>query len=142
MQLISYGDFEGVMIQVAAQEGWTFCDGDEPVAAETVFNDETYGPAILKVAATELQVRGFSANLGVEFPAAPDALLGVGVTFDPASNSVLAATWRICLASYVIENLPKISNDYDLSLLRNVFEHRPEPSSGTPAVSDQAQVVA
>lgn len=129
MQLTSYGDFEGVMIQVAAQQGWTFCDGDEPVVAEAVFNEETYGPAILKVATEELAARGIKAELGVQFQSARDAMLGVSASFDPAHNGVLAATWRICLASYVVENLPRNGPDFDLSLLRDAFSQQLAPVS-------------
>lgn len=128
MQLTRYGDFEGVMAEVAAERGWTFCDGDEPVAAATVFNEETFGPAILKLAADELTGRGFKVPLGVQFALAPEALLGVSASFNEEQNSLLAATWRICLASYVVEHLPRIGADYDLSLLRAVFVQQPAPA--------------
>jgi hypothetical protein len=128
MQLTGYGDFEGVMVEVAAEQGWTFCDGEEPVAAETVFNEETYGPAILKLASNELASRAIQAPLGVQFTEAPDSLLGMSASFNADQNTLLAATWRICLAAYVIEHLPRNGASYDLSLLRNVFALQPAPT--------------
>lgn len=128
MQLTEYGDFEGVMIEVASEQGWTFCDAGEPVAPETVFNEETYGPAILKLAADELVRRGIEAPLGVSFTPSPEAMLGVGAAFDPEQNNLLAATWRICLAAFVVEHLPRSGPDIDLVLLRDVFPAPPAPT--------------
>lgn len=139
MHLTRYGDFEGVMTQVAAEEGWTFCDGEEPVAAETVFNEETFGPAILKLAVDELAARGIPVELGVRFEPSPDSLLGMRADFDDARNSLLATSWRITLSSYVVEQLPRLGADFDLSLLRSTFVSTPSP--GTPAVAGDSRTV-
>lgn len=129
MPLIQYGDFEGVMLKIAAHEGWTFCDGDEEIAPEAVFNEETYGPAILKVGGEELRAHGIDANLALAFQTAPDSVLGVSVALDPDQNSFVAALWRVCMSAHVITSLPKIGEAFDLSMLRLVFG--PQPAPGT-----------
>lgn len=131
MKLTGYEDFEGVLIEVAAEQGWSFCDGAEPVAHETVFNEQTFGPAILKLAADELAGRGFDVALGVNFTVDPEALLGVSAGFDDALNSLKAACWRICMASYVVEQLPRSGADFDLALLREVFVQQPAPAGAS-----------
>ena len=125
MKLTGYEDFEGVLIEVALDRGWTFCEGGEPVAPDTVFNEQTFGPALLKLASDELSGRGLDVTLGVSFAADAEAMLGVSAVFDEAQNDLKAACWRICMASYVVEQLPRNGADYDLSLLREVFAQQP-----------------
>lgn len=112
------------MINLAAEEGWTFRDGEDEVAPEAVFNGETYGPALIRVAEMELGARGLPIELGASFEPREDTLLGVALVFDDKA-SLLAAMWRLSLAAYVVDQLPRIGQSRDLALLRQVFAHNP-----------------
>lgn len=112
------------MLNLADEEGWTFRDGDDEVAPEGVFNSETFAPALMRVAEMELAARGLPIELGVTLEPREDALLGVGLAFDEKA-SLLAAMWRLSLAAYVVDQLPRIGHSRDLALLRQVFVHQP-----------------
>ena len=121
-------DFEGVMLSLAEEEGWSFVEAGEEVPLEGVFNGETFGPALLRVAELELAARDLPIELGLGYEAREEALLGVGLTFDPAA-SLMAAMWRVSMAAYVVDQLPRAGAARDLALLRGVFEQHPVPKA-------------
>lgn len=123
-QMRTIEDFETIMLHLADEEGWTFRDGDDEVAPEGVFNSETFAPALMRVAEMELAARGLPIDLGVAFEQREDTLLGVSLAFDDKA-SLLAAMWRLSLAAYVVDQLPRIGQSRDLALLRQVFANQP-----------------
>ena len=125
-QMRRFEDFEAIMILLAAEEGWQFRDGDDEIAPEAVFNEETYAPAMLGVAEFAMGVRELDIDLGVRFEARDDAMMGVAVAFDEKAPLV-CALWRVVLAAYVVDNLPQIGLAKDLASLREVFTPTDSP---------------
>lgn len=119
-QMRRFEDFESIMILLAAEEGWQFRDGDDEVAPEAVFNDETYAPAMLGIAEFNMGVRDLSIDLGARFEPREDTMMGVAVAFDEKAPLV-AALWRVVLAAYVIDQLPVVGGCKDLAVLREAF---------------------
>ncbi|CAN7532861.1 hypothetical protein LJR168_003804 [Pseudoxanthomonas sp. LjRoot168] len=148
--LTGYADFESILIKTAEQEGWEFRDGDEAVGADAVFNYQTYGPALLRVAELELADRGITVSgfpyqdrgdvttvedLGLVYTSCHDALMGVEVSFieESASEKTLAykrMIYRLALSIAVLKSLPRIDGSIDLSLLSAIaFDDVPRPEN-------------
>lgn len=120
-QLTGYADFESILIKTAEQEGWEFQDGDDRVGAEVVFNQQTYGPLILRIAEDELADRGLTEDLGLVYAANSEAMAGVEVAFREESKGRVEAytqmIWRLALSISVLKSLPRNGNVFDLSVL-------------------------
>lgn len=124
LQMRKVEDFEAVMAHLAGEEGWVFRDGDDEIAAEGVFDKDTFAPALLRLAELEVAGRGLPISLGMTFEPREDALHGVSVAFDPDA-SLMAAMWRLTLAAHIVDQLPRIGDAKDLGLLHQVFVAQP-----------------
>lgn len=124
----NYDRYEATMIAMAGEEGWEFFDGQEQVAPELVFNQATYGAAVLKIAELDIADRGIDAQLGLSFIPNEESLMGMSVEFDDEPQkqaSIKAMIWRLALSTHVIRSLPRLGRGYDLSVLYAAFNQTP-----------------
>ncbi|MGX9960601.1 hypothetical protein ACW0US_17785 [Xanthomonas euvesicatoria] len=127
--LSQFSHYESLMIHIAALSSWEFVDGDDLVPVELVFNHSTYAAGLLKLSEQELELRGSSLDLRLNFQEDEDATLGCSVTFMDGTEQerYSAQMLRLLHTQYAVDHLPKIGGAYDLSPLHNVFALRSAP---------------
>lgn len=118
---LSFADFEGIMLQLAQHENWEFEYEGHPVPAASVFNEATFGPALLQAAQFELTARGISQDLGLILEADDKTMFGKRVRFDDSRNGAIAGMWRLAQCAYQLRELPRNGRRICLDLVPAVL---------------------
>lgn len=116
-----YADFEGVMLQLAHEEGWEFEYDARSVSVASVFNEATFGPALLQAAQLELAARGISQDLGLILEADEQAMFGKRIRFDDSRSGLMVRMWRLVHCAYQVDMLPRNGNRICLDLVPAVL---------------------
>lgn len=103
--LTRYRDYEQIMIRLAKDRGWEFEFAGESVPTQSVFNQATYGPALLVAAGTELAAREIPCDLAFEIGGEPNSLFGAKISFPPERSSFQAQIMRISTTAMIIDAL-------------------------------------
>ncbi|TAL63612.1 MAG: hypothetical protein EPN79_15765 [Burkholderiaceae bacterium] len=119
--MISYADWEQLMVLLAEDRGWEFTFDGEYVPAAAVFNASSYGPVLLTAAAQELHLRQIRSDMAIALHGDRQSLFGARVDFDPRRNSIDAQIWRLHTTATLIESLPKHNRAYQLDPLAGVL---------------------
>lgn len=120
-KLTGHLDYEGIMIELAAERGWEFKFGDEVIPVQSVFNHATYLPALLTLASAELDARHIGCDLAFRLEGEANSLFGASLSFVDARNSTLAQIWRIAASAMAVESLPRHGSYIDLEPLQYVL---------------------
>lgn len=119
--MVSYHDWEQLMILLAEDRAWEFVFEGEYVPVDAVFNAATYGPVLLTAATQELHLRQIGCDMAIALHGDPESLFGARVDFDPQRNSIDAQIWRLHTTAALIESLPKVGRTYQLDTLPSVL---------------------
>lgn len=121
------------MLQLAQHEGWQFEYEGRPISTALVFNDATFGPALLQAAQAELDARGITQDLGLVLESDSGAMFGKRVHFDDSRNNVVAGIWRLAQCAYQLQELPRNGDRISLDLVPAMLSAEFGPT--TPAQS-------
>lgn len=128
----SYRGFEGVMLEYAKAQGWEFSFQGKPLPLASVFNDATFGPALLMAAQAELTLRKIDVDLGLSVESDDTAMFGRRVEFDAGRSNLLTQMWRLTQTAYQVDMLPREQNRIVLDLVPAALEpiDTPAPQAG------------
>ncbi len=119
--MVSYEDWEQLMVLLAQDRGWEFSFDHEYVPVDAVFNAATYGPVLLTAAATELRMRQIGSDMAITLHGDAKSLFGARVEFENEHNTIDAQMWRLHATSVLIESLPREGRVYQLDALPGVL---------------------
>jgi len=119
--LVSYRDYEQIMINLAVERGWEFEFDGESVPVPAVFNQAVYAPALLIAADKELGMRNIRCDLGFEVGGEQNSFFGAKVTFMVEKSNYLSQIMRIGTTAMIIESLPRNGNTIQLDALQFVL---------------------
>lgn len=125
---LTYSDFEGIMVQLAQHEAWEFEFEGQPVSASSVFNEATFGPALLQAAQLELAVRGIAQDLALVLEPDDKAMFGKRVRFDDSRNGIVPGMWRLAQCAYQLQELPRRGHRICLDLVPAALHAEATPS--------------
>ncbi|WP_164153500.1 hypothetical protein [Stenotrophomonas maltophilia] len=127
-----YREFEGVMLEYARAQGWEFSFQGQPLPLASVFNDATFGPALLMAAQAELKLRKIDVDLGLSVESDDTAMFGRRVEFDAGRSNLLTQMWRLTQTAYQVDMLPREQNRIVLDLVPAALEpiDTPAPQAG------------
>ncbi|AOY69347.1 hypothetical protein LN483_07120 [Xanthomonas euvesicatoria pv. euvesicatoria] len=124
----SYREFEGIMLEFAKAQGWEFSFQAQPLPLASVFNNATFGPALLVAAQVELSLRKIEVDLGLVVQEDNGAMFGRRVEFDPARSHLLTQMWRLTQTAYQVDLLPREQNRIVLDLVPAALEPYEAPA--------------
>jgi hypothetical protein len=119
--MVSYEDWEQLMIRLAHDRGWQFTFNGDYVPVDAVFNESTYGPVLLTAAVEELRLRQIGGDMAVHLEGDATALFGARAGFDAERNTIDAQIWRLHTTAVLIESLPTDGRVYRLDDLPGVL---------------------
>ncbi|MDQ1090608.1 hypothetical protein QE400_000021 [Xanthomonas sacchari] len=127
-----YRVFEGIMLEYARAQGWEFCFQGQPLPLASVFNNATFGPALLVAAQAELTLRKIDVDLGLAVEDDEAAMFGRRVEFDSGRSDLLTQMWRLTQTAYQVDMLPREQNRIVLDLVPAALEpfDTPAPQVG------------
>lgn len=120
-RMVSYEDWEALMVLLAQDRGWEFSFEREYVPVHAVFNAATYGPVLLTAAATELRMRQVGCDMAIALHGDAKSLFGARADFEDERNTIHAQMWRLHATAVLIESLPKDGRVYQLDALPGVL---------------------